>query len=244
MKIAICDDEKEMRDSISEKVRRFMPQAEICCYESAPELLSEKEMPEILFLDIKMNEMDGMELARRLRARGEDVTIIFVTALEEYVYQAFDVGAFHYLVKPVDPAKFFEVLGKALSERRRRLQGGQEEEAGLTIRTKTQTQRVYLSEILYLEVFNRKVTLHKKDGALEFYGKLKNLEEQLGESFVRCHRAYIVNLRYVRRYDGAGITLENGVGVLMAKSKYAEFVRRYMAYISKREEAYRGTGNL
>lgn len=248
MRIAVCDDEREIREDIGQKIRHFLPEAEVCLYESAERLLTEQGMPDILFLDIKMNGMSGMELAERLRRRDRDVTIVFLTALEEYVYRAFDVGAFHYLLKPVDTVKFYEVLEKAVAERQRIRESAllreEHAEASLTIKNKARTEKVYLSEIVYLEVFNRKVTLHKMQGEIEFYGRLKELEQRLSAEFVRCHRSYVVNLRYVRRYNGAEITLENGESVLMAKTKYAEFVRRYMDYIRKREEEWRGTGNL
>lgn len=245
MKIAVCDDEREIREEIAQKVRRFLPEAEVCLFENAEHFLTEKSMPDILFLDIKMHGMNGMELAAKLRRQGENVTIIFLTALEEYVYRAFDVGAFHYLLKPIDSAKFYEILERASAERRCRAEspktGAGPEEAGLIIKNKARTQKVYLSEILYLEIFNRKVTLHKMQETIEFYGRLTELEGRLGGDFVRCHRAYIVNLRYVRCYDAAGITLENGESVLMAKTKYAGFVNRYMDYIRKREEEWRGS---
>lgn len=248
MRIAVCDDEREIREDVGQKIRRFLPEAEVYLYESAERLLTEQGMPDILFLDIKMNGMSGMELAGKLRSRGADVTIVFLTALQEYVYRAFDVGAFHYLLKPVDTVKFYEVLEKAVAERQHlresALLRGERAEASLTIKNKARTEKVYLSEIVYLEVFNRKVTLHKMQGEIEFYGRLKELEQRLSADFVRCHRSYVVNLRYVRRYDGAEITLENGDSVLMAKTKYAEFVRRYMDYIRKREEEWRGTRDL
>lgn len=248
MRIAVCDDEREIREDIGQKIRHFLPEAEVCLYESAERLLTEQGMSDILFLDIKMNGMNGMELAERLRRRDRDVTIVFLTALEEYVYRAFDVGAFHYLLKPVDTVKFYEVLEKAVAERQRIRESAllreEHAEASLTIKNKARTEKVYLSEIVYLEVFNRKVTLHKMQGEIEFYGRLKELEQRLSADFVRCHRSYVVNLRYVRRYNGAEIILENGDSVLMAKTKYAEFVRRYMDYIRKREEEWRGTRNL
>lgn len=248
MKIAVCDDEREIREDIGQKIRHFLPDAEVCFYGSAEELLAEKHMPELLFLDIKMGGMSGMELAGRLRGRDRDVTIIFLTAMEEYVYQAFDVGAFHYLLKPVDTVRFYEVLERAVRECRkvRRTAGlcGEREEECLTIRSKAHTEKVYLSEIVYLEVFNRKVTLHKMQEQIEFYGRLKELEQRLNADFARCHRSYVVNLRYVRRYNGTEVVLENGDSVLMAKTKYAGFVRCYMDYMKRREEEWHGARNL
>ena len=100
MKIAICDDEAAITEWMAEKIKTIYKNAEICCYLSGEELLDSQEKIDILFLDIQMDGKDGMDTARQLRKNGADTMIIFVTALEEYVFQAFDVGAFHYLVKP------------------------------------------------------------------------------------------------------------------------------------------------
>ena len=79
MRIAVCDDESEIRDDIAQKIRRFLPEAEICLFESAEHFLMEKSMPDILFLDIKMDGMSGMDLAGKLRSLGINITIVFLT---------------------------------------------------------------------------------------------------------------------------------------------------------------------
>lgn len=92
--IAICDDEKAIRDEISECIRDIVSDATIKCYDNALCILDSDFDADILFLDIQMPGLDGMEAARKLRASGKKTVIIFVTALEEYVFKAFDVGAF------------------------------------------------------------------------------------------------------------------------------------------------------
>ena len=84
---------------------------------SGEALLEADEQIDILFLDIQMPGKNGMETARALRKRGMDTILIFVTAIEEYVFQAFDVGAFHYLVKPFEQEKFAEVLRNAIKQK-------------------------------------------------------------------------------------------------------------------------------
>lgn len=232
LKIGICDDEREIREDIARRVRRFCADAKTLLFADGEELLAYAGRLDILFLDIQMEPVNGMEAARRLRAAGSDVTIIFVTALEEYVYQAFDVGAFHYLVKPFAQAKFYEVLQRAAEERKQKWDAGTVE-AGLVIKKGKRTRRVLLCEILWLEVFNRKIVLHTAEEEIEFYGRLSEMETRLGEDFVRCHRAYIVNMRYIVRYDACGITLENGGVIPLAKQKYAEFVKRYLGYMQR-----------
>jgi len=104
MQIAICDDEKNIRELIASKVMHLFPKAEIAFYASGDELLLSDKAIDILFLDIQMSGRNGMETARELRKKDKKVILIFVTAAEEYVFQAFDVGAFHYIVKPIDVA--------------------------------------------------------------------------------------------------------------------------------------------
>ena len=102
MKIAVCEDEIEVQKMLAESIQKVCPNAEILCYLSSEALLEADEQIDILFLDIQMPGKNGMETARALRKRGMDTILIFVTAIEEYVFQAFDVGAFHYLVKPFE----------------------------------------------------------------------------------------------------------------------------------------------
>ena len=98
MEIAICDDEKEIRDMLAEKIGKLYPQAGLSLYRSGEELLLAEKEPDILLLDIQMPGKNGMETAKELRRKNKKAIIIFVTALEDFVFQAFDVGAFHYLV--------------------------------------------------------------------------------------------------------------------------------------------------
>ena len=95
MRIAICDDEKNIRELIGNKVVRQYPEAEIVFFSSGEELLLSDKHIDILFLDIQMSGKNGMETARELRKKEKGMILIFVTAMEEYVFQAFDVGAFH-----------------------------------------------------------------------------------------------------------------------------------------------------
>ncbi len=230
MQIAICDDEKETRDLISEKIKRLYPKASLLLYQSGKELLLSGCYPDILLLDIQMPGKNGMETAIEFRKYNKETVLIFITVLEDYVFQAFDVGAFHYLVKPLDDKRFTEVLANAVkqSEYSKSI-NFKKEEPNIIITTGGKHFTVRLEDIVYAEVFNRKVILHTLDTDIEYYGKMKELQKKVGDSFYRSHRAFLVNFKFVRKYDATAIYLERGQA-LMAKQNYRDFVKSYLRY--------------
>lgn len=232
MQIAICDDEKEIREMLAEKIQNIYPEAVLEIYQSGEKLLLLDSQPEILLLDIQMAGKNGMETAREFRRNHKNTILIFVTALEEYVFQAFDVGAFHYLVKPFDDKKFEEILRRAeeeLEDRKLKLNICQQEMSSFVIMAGGKHITVNPEEIIYAEVFDRKIILHTIHEDIEYYGKMKELETKVGEDFYRPHRAYLVNFNYIRKYDATTIYLERGQA-LMAKQNYSDFVKSYLRY--------------
>lgn len=233
MQIAVCDDEKEIRDVFAEKIGKLYPRADLSLYQSGEDLLLSALEPDILLLDIQMSGKNGIDTAKELRKRNKTVIIIFVTALDDFVFQAFDVGAFHYLVKPFDDGKFTEVLLNAVKqfEDRKKLEkaGRKREKQSLMITTGGQHISVNLDDIIYAEVFDRKVILHTMDSDIEYYGKMKELEEKAGDEFYRTHRSYLVNFGFIRKYDATTVYLKKGQA-LMAKQNYGEFVKQYLRY--------------
>ena len=131
-----------------------------------------------------MPGQNGMETARKLRKKDKNIIIIFVTGMEEYVFQAFDVGAFHYLVKPLEDEKFKDILCRAvesLGSKEMDLQ--KSEERYVMINNGGVHRKVIIEEIVYAEVFNRKVVIHKLNGDIEYYGKMSHLEAVAGDNF-------------------------------------------------------------
>ncbi len=234
MKIAICDDEENIRELIGNKVHGICPKAKISFFSSGDELLKSEEQIDILFLDIQMQGQNGMETARALRKADKNTILIFVTGMEDYVFQAFDVGAFHYLVKPVDDKKFENVFLRAmkqcLSDRENQ---PITQEKYIMINIRGVHSKVLVDDIIYAEVFNRKIVIHKKDADIEYYGKMSELAAVAGENFFRTHRAYLVNFKYVEKYNSTTIYLEKGTA-LMAKQNFPDFVKKYMKYNQRR----------
>ena len=228
LNIAVCDDEKVIREQINELIGRQKQDINIELYVTGDELLAAEKQFDIVFLDIQMNGTNGIETARILRERNENMILIFITGLREYVFEAFDVAAFHYLLKPIEGSKFTEVFQRAKKELEKRKTQRQEP---LFIKIGKRSITLEKGNILYIDSRAKKVGIHTTRETIEAYASMNELEKLLGGSFFRCHRGYLVNLAYVAEYNDESITLNNGECVYLAKKRYGEFVKIYMRYL-------------
>lgn len=226
MKIAIVDDEKIIRKEMESFIRERTSDCSVDGYDTGEELLLAEKKYDIVFLDICMEGKNGIDIARSLRRNERPPVLIFVTAIKDYVFEAFDVAAFHYLLKPVDPLKFGEVLERAIREVEKR-----EKTEVLFIKSGNRTVPLKKGGILYVESRGKKAEIHTDRETIAMYASLNGLEAELGAGFYRCHRGYLVNLGYVSEYHHDAILLTNGETIYMAKEKYQEFVREYMRYL-------------
>lgn len=233
MKIAICDDEKILCEQLQNLIRRHAACRQITsidAYEKGEELLSAGKHYDMIFLDIQMDGMNGIETAKVLRERKEEAVLIFITGLKDYVFEAFDVAAFHYLLKPVREEKFAEVFERAVMEAEKQKQRNDRTEQ-LFIHKRGRSIKLDKPQILYIESRQRKVVIHMLQDTLEIYATMNGMEKELGEQFYRCHRGYLVNLSRITGYTGDTITLCNGEDIFLAREKYNEFVKVYMRYL-------------
>ena len=236
IKIAICDDEANIRTYLTSLIRAQSCPCEIVEYASAGDCLADHREIDLLFLDIELapDRPDGMALARKIRERtsGTQPVIIFVTGYERYVFDAFDVGAFQYLLKPVDEEKFAQVFARAVERIMAERENPQRGRV-LTLRTANAGRTIPLDGILYIESSNHKVVLHLKSGEFACYAKIRDLELELQDRFFRIHKGYLVNLSFVDGYSKTEVTLTNGERLLLSKYKYQDFVKAYLRFLKR-----------
>lgn len=249
LKIAICDDEEKERFYIRKLIEKQDADCHITEFSSGRELLLFQEQSgendrqmDIIFLDISMEDMDGMTAAKQLRNRMEDKKeavwgslplLIFVSGYTEYMPEAFLVNAFGYIVKPIRESEFERVFSQALRECRCLAEKRRKQPKEILVRNKMTIRNVPAEDIYYIESRSRKVILYLAREKIEYYDKISELEQELKPDFFRVHKGYLVNMKYVERYDRSQIRMKNGDLLLISKYKYQDFVKAYLEYISE-----------
>lgn len=219
MKIVICDDEPSERQILEKYVREWAHgcgiKVSFRCFDSSESFLfawEDDKTCDLLILDIEMGEMNGMELARKLRAEGITVPLLFVTGYSEYMPCGYDVSALHYLLKPIQREKIFSVLDRVKEE--------PVQSRRLCLEAMDEVIGISLDEIWYAEAVGHYCLLHKKDSAVQLRESIGSFEKKVyGEAqFVKCHRSYLVNLQHVSAVRKADVLLDNGESVPVSRN--------------------------
>ena len=231
--IAICDDEKHMsahiRSCVSDFFRKKNRETSLRMFSSGEELLSYNGQIDILFLDIQMKGMDGMETARKLRADQFRGFLVFITVLKEMVFQSFEVQAYDYLVKPVDKKQFEKTMERLYAS----MQNASED--SLLVQKGYEGRIIPKDEIVFCEVIDRKIYLNLASGdVVDYYERIENLEAKLDKHFYRCHRSYLINLKHLKGYKNGTACMDNGKEIPVSRLRSKEFsgvVLQYMKNI-------------
>lgn len=229
--IAICDDDKNQINALKALLCEWNSQAVITEYNSAEQFLFSypDNSCDLLLLDIEMGAMNGMELAKSLRARGDMLPIIFITGFSQYIGEGYDVEALHYLLKPVDKNKLFQVLDRYADRHKA--------DNRIILPVGDESVCVNSDDIIYLEAFGKKtqVTLKNSKEILCTYG-LSAAADKLGNGFVSCHRSYVVNIGFIASISKTEVTLDNGRKIPLSRRLYGIVNRAFIDYYKESRE--------
>ncbi len=233
IRAAVCDDEKYMADAVKKMAADFFRaqniETVIEVFLSGKELLKYEKTIAILFLDIQMKGTDGMETARILRRRGFKGYLIFITVLRETVFEAFEVQAYDYLVKPIEHSRFQKTMERVLAS----MQSAGE--ANLLVQRGYESRLVPFDEIIFCEIIDRKVYLHLASlEIVDYYDRIENLETKLDGRFFRCHRSFLINLQYLRSYKNQTAYMEGGKQIPVSRLRSKEFSGVILRYMKER----------
>lgn len=235
LKIAVCDDEISAVRDLSRKIKAFMESRDLeytlSQFSSGESLLSctaaRSMYFDAVFLDIRMDRINGMDTAKEIRKINSKTDIIFVTALKEYVFDAFDVGAANYLLKPIETQKLHKTLEKLAAS------VSSSDAQFLMIHKSGEIVKIPFPDILYSEVVNHRVFVYERDNTYDYGAKIDDLEKKLTSDFFRCHRSYIVNMRYVESYFEGFAYLTSHEKIPIATRRQPSFMKALLHYQRK-----------
>lgn len=233
IKVSICDDNKITREELCDIVNKYFVGRKIpceirCCF-SGENLLEDDSAGDIVFLDVEMPGLNGIQAGYEILARNPEAVIIYVTGFEGFLDEAMDMKAFRYLLKPVDKKRLYSALD-TLTERRRLISfvSGREE--------------IFISEADMVMIYSdRRKTYILTDMGKEYPTTVSikqwSLRLSLSEQFTQPHYSYIINMKYVADVKGRNITMmcKNGKNVCFTASqrRFKQFRRDYISVIGK-----------
>lgn len=233
-RLAVCEDDDAIRGELDALCREILEEAGISytvnLFPSAEELekaLSSQADPfDLLLLDIQMQGMTGMELAKALRLRGDRVSIIFITGCEDYLREGYSVQPVHFLLKPVSR--------QALAGALRTDWELNHKPKNIVLRIAGKTVSLPLSDIRYIESFNHSVVVHQADKTPSYPLSLTEVERLLPSGqFSRCHNSYLVNMEYVDEFVRRELFLRGGERLPMGRTYYKAFQSAFVRYMNR-----------
>lgn len=227
--IAIVDDEQNDSALLSARVETYCQKNDIASqirvFRDGFDFIRAIEHYDIVFMDIRMEKLDGLETARLLRKINKDACLIFVTNMAQFAIKGYEVDALDFIIKPVTMASITYVLDKAM----RRLQ--ESTNTTLSLKTSKGTVNISAGDITYVEVFDHNLVYHTTKGDYTVRGRLSDVREKLDPTrYVLCNRSFVVNLRYVSNLGSDYLTIGD-TKISISKSHRKELMKRFSSFL-------------
>lgn len=232
LKIVICDDEQRYVDELKIHIEKYMHSRsidfEIHTANNPMTILSDNEVYQLAFLDIQMDELDGISLARALKERNSKIVIFFITSFADFQDNAMDLKAFRFFEKPFDENRLYSGLEKAVEYI-------DENYVDFFVCTNNEHKKILTDDVIYVERSNRKVTLVTVQDKYTTPESFDEWCEILQNSFFyRVHKSFLVNLHYVKSYKYSELVMNNGVRIPIASRRQTDFRSFWFEYLRRR----------
>lgn len=232
MRILLCDDEQEYINEIKIYIEKFLLERsisfEIDTVNNPQEIIDSDNVYQLAFLDIQMDNIDGITLAKILKERNEKIVIFFVTSYNDYQDEAMDLRAFRFFEKPFDPERLYTGLERAMEYI-------DESYIDFYVSANNSQTKILVNDVIYVERANRQVTLVTTNCVYKTKETFDHWCNILQNSFFyRVHKSIIVNLHYITKYRYDEIVLNNTITIAIASRKQAAFRKFWYRYLRRR----------
>ncbi len=232
MRILVCDDEVRYINDLQGYIEEYMKSHGIACEidttTSPNEIYESDAVYDLVFLDIKMPEFDGIDLAYELKQRNGKVVIFFITAFNEYQDMAMDLQVFRFFEKPFDENRLYSSLDKAMEY----IDGAY---VDVFIYNEKEHKKILVDDIIYIVNENRKAHLYTTNGEFIVRETVDEWSEKLPTTFFyQVHKSYLVNLHYITKYSYDEVYLDEKIRIPVAPRKQADFRKFWFNYLKRR----------
>lgn len=240
MRIAICDDDERELSRLSELIAEYQlsRRKRVDCHEycSGTDFLCEMRGGEydLVLMDVLMPGIDGLQAARELRKRDENIRIILLSAAPEFAVDSYSVGAYHYLLKPADAGLLFTLLDRIEDEL------ATQDEQGFLLKNRESVVRIAYTKLEYVEVINKTIFCHLTDGVVhELSGALTEFEAHFSdrEDFIKTHRSYLVNLNRIQEMNANDVVTKRGNRIPVSRLRHRQVQDAYIRFQHQEETA-------
>ncbi|MCR5021523.1 LytTR family DNA-binding domain-containing protein [Ruminococcus sp.] len=230
MKIAICDDNAIMRDDLKNRLMEYAMSKNLIFlysdFSNGDDLIASNRNFDLIFLDYKMDGINGLETARRLRKNSNNTAIIFLTSYPHVVFDTFEVNAYRFLLKPVDNAKLNAAMDDFLADL--------DDDKFIAIKTDEDTKRIKIDDIIYAEASDKYCYIRTVDENILYKKTLSEFEKLLpADKFYRSHRTYLVGFRHILSHTSSDILFDNKEKAQISKLKQTSFKNAFLDYIKR-----------
>lgn len=228
MKIALCDDEKFWIDELRNLLEEYHTIRRLDCYitvfSNGTQLLKGSDKYDIIFMDYRMKELNGIETSKKIRMQNNSCAIIFVSSYPDIAIDTFEVNAYRFLVKPIDKNKLF----KSLDDYRKQT----ENDDFIVLKNRDGEKIIRSSDVIFCEADNKHSLLHTLNETIEIYKNIKEVEKIMTKDyFFRCHKAYIVSFIHIKSFDNNSIVMDNGEKTYISRSNLTAFKTAFQEYV-------------
>jgi len=234
LKIAICEDDIKQCQTIENLINNaeLKEPYKVEQFDSGEALVKayqEQQRFSIILLDMQMGELDGIQTAEIIRKYDKTCIIIIITSILEYAVEGYSINAYDFILKPIDKAKFFKILKKAI----KKIQTNKV----YIIQMKEKTAILKVSDIVYIESNKKKIYIHCGKEVYINNEKITDAEKKLAEEgFIRISRFYLVNMQYMKEIRGKEILLTSGGSLIYSENLRKEIKEKYMDFMMGENE--------
>lgn len=233
MNIAVCDDERAFAARTVKLINDIVDYSSCSyteCY-SGEELINKHITIhfDIIFLDVEMNGMNGIDTAKEIRKMDSNVIIVFLTNYQEFAIKGYEVRAYRYLVKNqpeyVYRAQILSIFDEYFLNHQ-----------VFEINSKNKISFILLSDICFFEIVNKTVTVHTMSNTIDYCGKLSDIEHRLKDNnlFVKPHKSFLINIALISSINTADITMKNNESVNLSRNYKKNVINRYISFMTGR----------